>query len=391
MRRFGLTESEVRRSVERHLRMDVPWSRVLNSICTQPDAFGAEMASIASHTNLGDVRIFRGTHRLEQQAVARICDLLGNPGGPGSLVSGGTEANLLAMYVAKKLASARRGTTRLAPEVIVGETVHYSFNKVFQMLGLIPAVAPVDDSLRMDPSKVTSLITPGTVAIVGTAGSSEFGSVDPVEQLSEIAAEHGVYLHVDAATGGFIIPFARELGYDLPRFDFTLPGVSSITMDPHKYGLVGIPAGGIFFRDESLQAEIGLDSFFAATPTHRTFLGTRPGAGAVATYAVLEHLGWEGFVRVTRTNFENTEYLMRELRSRGYALAVRPDLNIVVVSLPAAAKVMEVLESWDWIVSVSKRFRDTLRIVVTGHVTRSVIDAFLDALDRAVRDVREAA
>ncbi len=165
----------------------------------------------------------------------------------------------------------------------------------------------------------------------------------------------------------------------------SVDGVRSITIDPHKYGLANVPAGAILFRDqEAYQA----DSFFLDTPAHTTLLGTRPGSAAVATYAVLEHLGREGFVEITRTNFENTEYLTTQLTEAGYGLLIEPDLNIVVARVPHAAEVSRRLDADGWIVSTSKRFDEGLRLVVARHVTRDVIDAFMPALVKADHEVR---
>jgi tyrosine decarboxylase/aspartate 1-decarboxylase len=383
MRQKGLSKEQVLADIRALRAKDVPWNRVLNSISTVPHPVAVEAFHEAIDTNLGDVRIFRGTREIERQAIAMMGALLGKSDCAGSLVSGGTEANLLALYVARKWAAERRPELTGKPEVVVAETVHYSMQKIFDLLGLTSRTAPVDRRLRMDVSAAEALINERTIALIGTAGTSEFGSVDPIEDLSRIALAHDVYLHVDAATGGFIIPFARSLGYGLPRFDFSLPGVCSITMDPHKYGLVNVPAGGIFFRDASLEALVSLESFFTRTPTHRTFLGTRPGAAAVATYAVLEHLGWDGFVDATRTNYQTMEYLTSQLAVRGYRLLAPSELNIVIVDLPNAIEVMETLEGWDWIISVSKRYRNCLRLVITQHVTQPMIDEFLVALDRA--------
>ena len=242
MRNAGESASDVRRRIATEMADDVPWNRVLNSICTEPHPLGVEMASAAAHTNLGDVRIFRGTKRIERKVVELLLDLLGNPGGSGSLVSGGTEANLIAMLVARESARAR-GRLTDRPEVVVSSTVHFSFTKVFGLLGLTPVVVPVDDSLRLPAGEVARRIGEHTVAVVATAGSSEFGVVDAVDEIGPVVAGREVHLHVDAATGGFIIPFARELGHDLPQFDFTVDGVDSITIDPHKYGLANVPAG----------------------------------------------------------------------------------------------------------------------------------------------------
>lgn len=385
MRNAGESASDVRRRIATEMADDVPWTRVLNSICTEPHPLGVEMASAAAHTNLGDVRIFRGTKRIERKVVELLLDLLGNPGGSGSLVSGGTEANLIAMLVARESARAR-GRLTDRPEVVVSSTVHFSFTKVFGLLGLTPVVVPVDDSLRLPAGEVARRIGEHTVAVVATAGSSEFGVVDAVDEIGPVVAGREVHLHVDAATGGFIIPFARELGHDLPQFDFTVDGVDSITIDPHKYGLANVPAGAILFRGAQDAGRFAVDSFFIDTPVHNTLLGTRPGAAAVSTYAVLEHLGRDGFRDLTRTNFEVTRYLVDGLRAAGHALFAEPQLNIVVVKMPHAVRISQLLESKGWIVSTSKRFGETLRLVVTRHVTPAMVDEFLPVLERACKE-----
>ncbi|MFG3661575.1 tyrosine decarboxylase MfnA [Streptomyces sp. NPDC047706] len=386
MRDAGASASDVRRRIATEMADDVPWDRVLNSICTDPHPLGVEMASAAAHTNLGDVRIFRGTKRIERKVVELLLDLLGNPAGSGSLVSGGTEANLIAMLVARESARAR-GRLTDRPEVVVSSTVHFSFTKVFGLLGLTPVVVPVDDSLRLPAGEVARRVGEHTVAVVATAGSSEFGVVDAVDEIGPMVAGRGVHLHVDAATGGFIIPFARELGHDLPQFDFTVEGVDSITIDPHKYGLANVPAGAVLFRGAQDAGRFAVDSFFIDTPVHNTLLGTRPGAAAVSTYAVLEHLGRDGFRDLTRTNYEVTKYLVDGLRAAGHELFAEPQLNIVVVKMPHAVRISQLLESRGWIVSTSKRFGETLRLVVTRHVTPKMVDEFLPELERACRDV----
>ncbi|MFF8017941.1 tyrosine decarboxylase MfnA [Streptomyces sp. NPDC007929] len=385
MRDTGASAADVRRRIATEMADDVPWSRVLNSICTDPHPLGVEMATAAAHTNLGDVRIFRGTKRIERKVVELLLDLLGNPGGSGSLVSGGTEANLIAMLVARESARAR-GRLTDRPEVVVSSTVHFSFTKVFGLLGLTPVVVPVDDSLRLPAAEVARHLGEHTVAVVATAGSSEFGVVDAVDEIGPVVSGRDVHLHVDAATGGFIIPFARELGHDLPQFDFTVDGVDSITIDPHKYGLANVPAGAILFRGAQDAGRFAVDSFFIDTPVHNTLLGTRPGAAAVSTYAVLEHLGRDGFLDLTRTNYEVTKYLADRLRAAGHELFAEPQLNIVVVRMEHAVRISQLLETKGWIVSTSKRFGETLRLVVTRHVTPAMVDEFLPVLEAACKE-----
>jgi tyrosine decarboxylase / aspartate 1-decarboxylase len=387
MRAKGLPADDIRAQISEELRDDVPWSRVLNSICTEPHPLSVEMAHLAAHTNLGDSRIFAGTKRIERKVVKILLSLLGSETGSGNLVSGGTEANLIAMYVARELAR-HRGRLTATPEVVVGSTVHFSFHKIFAILGITAAIVPVDDALRLPVDKVNDIINDNTIAVVATAGSSEFGVVDLVDVIGPRLAERDVRFHVDAATGGFIIPFARDLGRDLPQFDFTVPGIDSITIDPHKYGLANVPAGAILFREPEDASTFAVDSFFIDTPVHNTLLGTRPGSAAVATYAVLEHLGRDGFLELTRINYEITDYIVERLHQADFELFIEPQLNIVTVRQPNAARIAELLESWGWIVSTSRRYTDTLRLVITRHVTRAVVDEFIPILEQASVEVR---
>src|SRR5690606_34902424 len=141
------------------------------------------------------------------------------------------EANIMAMRAA-------RNTRRIKnPEIIVPKSAHFSFKKASDMLCLKLREAELDKDYKVDINSVHHMISDKTVAIVGVAGTTELGKVDPIEELSEICADRDIFLHVDAAFGGYSIPFLNETGYDLPKFDFSLPGVCSITIDPHKMGL----------------------------------------------------------------------------------------------------------------------------------------------------------
>ena len=150
----------------------------------------------------------------------------------------------------------------------------------------------LDSSFRVNPSEVENLINKNTVAVVGTAGTAELGVVDPIDKLSEIALQHGVFLHVDAAFGGLVIPFLK---HTQPSFDFSLDGVESMTVDPHKMGMAAIPAGGILFKDATSLDYIKTETPYLTDKTQYTFVGTRTGASAASVWAVFKALGREGY------------------------------------------------------------------------------------------------
>ena len=177
---------------------------------------------------------------------------------PIYIVTGGTEANIMAMRAARNHAMKYRGI--VDGEIIIPESAHFSFKKAADMLNLKIIEVNLDDNFKIDVESLKNLISSKTVAIVAIAGTTELGLVDPIEKIAKIANDNHIYFHVDAAFGGFSIPFLKELGYDFPDFDFSLPGVCSITVDPHKMGLAPIPAGGIIFRKKEFLDVMAVDS-----------------------------------------------------------------------------------------------------------------------------------
>lgn len=349
--------------------------RVLNSICTYPlpIAILAYMKTIDS--NLGDNRIYKGIGEIEKETTRMLGDLLGNPNAVGNAVSGGTEANLLAMLVAR---NKRKDIQN--PEVLLPLSAHFSFDKVAELLGLKLTYIPLDElTLKADVNKIEELINENTIALVGTAGTSEFGTVDPLEKMAKIAEDHYLFFHIDAASGGFILPFARELGYDVPCCDFSIGDVNSITIDPHKYGMSVIPSGYILFKNREEQKFINFSSHYVGTHDHTTLTGTRTGAGVVSCYAVIKHLGREGFKKITRQYYENKEYLIRLLRERGLESAYYSDLNIVSIKSADATKALTMLEGKKWLASLSRRY-SVLRIVLALHVKKEHLNEFVNDL-----------
>ncbi len=158
-------------------------------------------------------------------------------------------------------------------------------------------------------SSVEELISKNTVAIVGVAGTTELGKIDPVEDLSNICLENDIYLHVDAAFGGYSIPFLNEIGYELPKFDFDLRGVCSITIDPHKMGLAPIPTGGIFFERKNILDAMSIETPYLTENRQSTIVGTRTGASTAATWALMKYLGREGYRKISKDCMEITEIL----------------------------------------------------------------------------------
>ncbi len=368
----GIPENEVIKELEARRKKDLTYSggRILSSMCSSPHPLVKKLYPMFLETNLGDPGLFKGTRELEAEAVRIIGSLMGHSGARGFILSGGTEANLTALWIA------RNRMRRPYPEVIVPESAHFSLDKAADLLGIKAVKAPLLPDHSVDSEKVAELVTENTVALVGIAGSTEYGAVDDIEALSEIALEAGLHLHVDAAFGGFVLPFLRDLGYDSRPFDFSVPGVSSITVDPHKMGLAAIPAGALLLRESAMLRAIETPSPYLTERKQHTITGTRSGAPASTVYALLRHMGRRGYRRNVERCMMVTLHMYNELRSMGLRVE-KPWMNVLVFK-DEGGKVRKALMEKGWVLSRTRK--GEARIVVMPHVTRDTAQALIKDL-----------
>ncbi|WP_458453624.1 tyrosine decarboxylase MfnA [Methanobrevibacter sp.] len=361
------------------LDYDYADGRILGSMCTQPHPFAKEIYYKFLDTNLGDPGLFKGTKLIENKVIDSIGELLSLDEAHGNIVTGGTEANIMAIRAARNHARKYKGI--VDGEIIIPDSAHFSFKKAADMLNLKIVEAKLDDNYKIDVESLKQAISDKTVAIVAIAGTTELGLIDPIEEISEMAHENNIYFHVDAAFGGFSIPFLKDMGYDLPVFDFSLPGVCSITVDPHKMGLAPVPAGGIIFRKEEYLDVMAVDSPYLTVKTQSTIVGTRLGASSAATYAIMKYFGREGYSKMAAELMDNTLYFAENLKRIGYEIICEPELNIVAFNHPDmdAHTLAEKLEKLDWRVSVAK-CPVAIRVVLMNHIKKHHLKELLEDL-----------
>ena len=345
-------------------------------MCTTPHPLAKKAYQMFFESNLGDSGLFPGSTQIEKEVVHELATLLQCENATGFVVSGGTEANLMALLAARNMAKVSQ------PEVVLPKSVHFSFTKICNLLSLKPVYARLDSSFRVDTSEFEKCINKNTIAIIGTAGTAELGTVDPIDRLSEIALRHNVYFHVDAAFGGLVIPF---LPNPKPTFDFSLEGVKSITIDPHKMGMAAIPAGGILFKNAETLEFIKTETPYLTDKVQYTFVGTRSGAAAASAWAVLQALGKEGFKKVVGSCMKNTKLLADGIEKAGFKLVVKPTLNLVAFRSLKTKALSENLLAKGWFISYVPQY-DCIRIVVMPHVKSKHVEAFLQDL-RAIAKV----
>jgi tyrosine decarboxylase/aspartate 1-decarboxylase len=383
MQKKGIPREQVFEKLREYKKKDLTYQsgRIMGSMCTLPHPLAVEAYNLFLESNLGDPGLFPGNQALEDETITMLGGLLGNRQVYGHIITGGTEANLMAMRAACNSGKVKK------PEVIVPRSAHFSFQKAADMLKFQMKEAELDRDYKVDLESVEELISPRTVAVVGVAGTTELGKIDPIPDLSRLCLEQDLYLHVDAAFGGFIIPFLQDAGYELPRFDFTLEGVSSITIDPHKMGLAPIPTGGILFRDKEHLNAMSIETPYLTEERQSTVVGTRTGASAAATWALLKHLGREGYQEIAKKSMELTHILAQGLEKDGFNLITQPELNIVAFRHPEipVEDMVSQLALKGWSVSLSS-YPQAIRIIVMPHLEQKHINEFLADLD-AIKEI----
>ncbi|MFZ2499369.1 tyrosine decarboxylase MfnA [Methanosarcina sp.] len=395
MNNQGLSEEEIFSYLENAKSEDTDYYRVLSSMCTHPHKIAVEAHRLFIEANLGDLGLFAGAHRLEKEVIKMLGELLhapsiGTPSGNsfdssvcGYLTTGGTESNIQAVRGMKNLVNAGKKDVGKIPNIVIPESAHFSFDKIANMMGIEVRRALLDSELKVDPASVESLIDTNTVGLVGIAGTTEFGQIDPIEELSRLALENELFFHVDAAFGGFVIPFLEN---QYP-FDFEVPGVTSIAIDPHKMGLSTIPSGALLFRSPSFLESLKVSTPYLTTKSQFTLTGTRSGASAAATCAVMKHLGREGYVKNVQYCMHLTTKLVEEAREIGFEPLIKPLMNVVALKVPNPDLVrQQLLKRFGWNVSITRNPR-SLRLVLMPHNTALDIEEFLQDLKKVTSEL----
>jgi len=217
----------------------------------------------------------------------------------GAVTSGGTESILNAMLVYREWARRERGIPE--PEMIAPDTINPAFQKGAHLFGIRLVRVPVRDYLA-DVEAMRALITPQTIALAGSAGNYPYGLIDPLSQLSDLALEHNLGLHVDGCLGGFLLPWIEKLGYPVPPFDFRLPGVTSMSCDTHKYGYGLKGTSVVLYRNKHLRqfqyfGTAGWQGGMYASPTLQ---GSRSEGLTAATWAAMVTMGEDGYLEAAR-------------------------------------------------------------------------------------------
>lgn len=347
--------------------------KIIGSMCTIPYRTTNHFFKKHIAVNLGDPGLFPGSYQLEQEAIKLIGQILNNENASGAFVTGGTEANILAMLTAREYSGGLK-------KVVLPESAHFSFDKAAKLMGLELVKIPLTKDRTIDLELAQKAIDENTMAVVAVAGTTGLGAVDDIKSLGKLCQKHRTYMHVDAAFGGFVLPFLENEKID---FDFSIPEVKSITIDPHKMGGGVIPNGCIIYRDEEIArySEVEITYLAGGITAHKTIVGTRSGAASISAIATMLQKGEKGYRKTVKKCMHLTEYFYQKIQETNYLEAViKPRMNVIgLKSTTIETKDLhKKLIEKGWAISY---FNQYLRIVIMPHVKKSHIDKFFKELE----------
>jgi glutamate/tyrosine decarboxylase-like PLP-dependent enzyme len=278
------------------------------------------------------------------------------------------------------------------PEIVLPSTAHPAFLKACHYLNVLPRIVPVREDKRADPVKTMDAINEQTVMLVVSAPCFPFGVIDPVEEFSRIARQRNILLHVDACMGGFMLPFMNEAGYPVPPFDFSLPGVTSISLDPHKYGYSMKGVSVILYRHPEMRKK----QFFVCTDwpggifASTALLGTRSGGPLASAWAMIKLMGKEGYIQMVRDVMEAVNTLKPAVQALpGLRIISNPDMSILAITSDEfdILYIADLLEEKGWHLD-RQQLPDSLHFTVSAGNIR-VIDDFIVDLREVMQHTRK--
>ncbi|MCB1000299.1 MAG: aspartate aminotransferase family protein [Acidimicrobiales bacterium] len=268
------------------------------------------------HENALNTKAFPSLGAVQSEVVRWTAGLFHGPDtASGFLTSGGTESILCAVLAARERGKAERGVTR--PEMVIAESAHAAFHKAAHLFGVTVHKTKVRADWTADVDEMAAAVNDRTVLVVGSAPQYPQGVIDPIPAIAALAASVGASCHVDACMGGFVLPFAEMLGRDVPPWDFRVPGVTSISADVHKLGYAPKGVSVILYTSPELRAHqtFVFDDWLGGFYASPNLQGTRPGAPMAMGWAVMRHLGVEGYLRLTADALDTADRMRAAVAS----------------------------------------------------------------------------
>lgn len=331
----GMSSDDVFSRIEQLRANDVRWrdGRAFSlAYSAGPEALRvAEEAYVRfSGENALNTDAFPSLRSMQQDVVGFVAEWLGAPPeAAGFMTSGGTESLVLAVKAGRERGR-RQGITR--PNVVLPTSAHAAFEKGCQYFDVESRRVAVRDDWRADATAMEAAIDDQTVLVVASAPQYPQGVIDPVGEVAALAEARDINCHVDACMGGVTLHYLEQLGEPIPPWNFAVAGVTSISVDLHKYGYTAKGAGVIIHRDKQRRADqtFVTDNWLGGLYGSSGILGTKSGGSIAAAWAVMHHLGNEGYLRVTEAARRACLQLADAVAATpGIELLARPDATLL--------------------------------------------------------------
>ena len=381
----GYSEKEIFNHFDSFQQVDTDWKsgKTFGAVYYPGDNYARVISKSYSkfiHENAFDPQLFKSILSMEKEVVEQVGNLI-SPETKlyGSLTSGGTESIFLSLLSARDWSKEKKGIDN--PEVILSSTAHPAFLKALRFLKIKPIVIDVDSDLIFDLKKVETKINSNTIMLIGSAPAYPYGVIDPIEKLSELALKYHLLLHVDACIGGFFLSYLKKLNYSIPLFNFDLKGVTSLSVDLHKYAYAPKGSSILLYRD----AELRLSQYsvysnwqggiYAST----SFMGTKPGGVVASTWAALNHIGEDGYIDLTKKTMNAVGKIVDYINTNNYLEPIgNPDMSLLAFKVKEnkTYQLADLLNDKGWYIGRLQN-PEGIHLVVSCIHTDEVIDAFL--------------
>jgi sphinganine-1-phosphate aldolase len=330
---------------------------------------------------------FQSLKKMEREVVRMSLNLMhGDEKSVGTMTSGGTESILMAVKAARDLARKKRPWI-LKPELLVADSAHVAFEKACKYFGIKYVPVKVASDYRADVKAMKKAIGVNTIMVVGSAPQYPQGVIDPIEELAAICFKKNIPFHVDACVGGFMLPWLEKLGVNIPRWDFRIPGVTSISADLHKYGFAAKGASVVLYRSMKYMKH----QFFITTDwmggiyASPNMPGTRPGGAIAAAWGTLQKLGENGYLEQAKKTIGVANYLKEQINSI-------PELEVLgnplatLFSFRSIDKTVDIYALADYLTEKGWWF-DRQQWPASIHLT--VMPAHNDSKEDFINDIKE--
>ncbi|KAL4518135.1 hypothetical protein Ndes2526A_g01416 [Nannochloris sp. 'desiccata'] len=401
----GISAAQIKSRLARKARDDIRFSEGESKVSgavylsgTSHQLLLNEVYKQFSITNPMHADVFPSVRKMEGEVVAMTAALLGggpagDPGVCGAMTSGGTESILSAVKASRDYMAATRGIEH--PEIVIAESAHAAFIKAAEYFKIRLIRVPVGKKdYRLSAKAVAKAISRNTILVVASSPGFPHGVMDHIEDIAAVARRKGVLLHVDCCLGGFVLPFARDLGYSIPPFDFSVPGVTSISVDTHKFGQAHKGTSVVLYRNAAIRRYqyTSITDWTGGLYISPGFAGSRSGALISTAWAAMVHMGRDGYVAATKTMMDAAlQFSVGVSKIEGLEVIGRPEMCVVAFKsiqhdMLNIYKVNDLLSARGWHLNALQR-PAALHICFTAAHSASTVAELLRDLEECVAGV----